>query len=300
MPIRCESFLELWEYAERGIDIPRQGGSAPPAEHAKTSFLTAAPPNRAFVQLIKPVWTLGFPFTYEWGPWLMELSQTFDKAADLYEKYRPCYVGQLFDDIFSYARIDGASRLVEIGIGTGHATKPFLETGALVTAVEQGEALSNLCRQKFAECKKSAVFERDCEVLPASRAPSSPRGMPAGKGAQSPDARAYAGVSLLGRPQHRRRKNPAQARCLCQKAPLFPHPAPAPQKGRRKKEGDGPHRPPVPLPAAVSRRLTLSLPRPFPQTALFLPCSTRGSLPQSAPLRPRPTPGTGTADRPPQ
>ena len=97
-----------------------------------------------------------------------------------------------------------------------------------------------------------------------------------------------------------RRKNPAQARCLCQKAPLFPHPAPAPQKGRRKKEGDGPHRPPVPLPAAVSRRLTLSLPRPFPQTALFLPCSARGSLPQSAPLRPRPTPGTGTADRPPQ
>lgn len=61
----------------------------------------------------------------------MELSQTFDKAADLYEKYRPCYVGQLFDDIFSYARIDGASRLVEIGIGTGHATKPFFWKPAL-------------------------------------------------------------------------------------------------------------------------------------------------------------------------
>ena len=176
----------------------------------------------------------------------------------------------------------------------------FLETGALVTAVEQGEALSNLCRQKFAECKKSAVLAGDGAAPPAPR-PRPPRPVRrGGTGAQSPDARAYAGVSLLGRPQHRRRKNPAQARCLCQKAPLFPHPAPAPQKGRRKKEGDGPHRPPVPLPAAVSRRLTLSLPRPFPQTALFLPCSARGSLPQSAPLRPRPTPGTGTADRPPQ
>lgn len=87
----------------------------------------------------------------------MELSQTFDKAADLYEKYRPCYVGQLFDDIFSYARIDGASRLVEIGIGTGHAAKPFLETGALVTAVEQGEALSNLCRQKFKDYPNFSV-----------------------------------------------------------------------------------------------------------------------------------------------
>lgn len=43
---------------------------------------------------------------------------------------RPGYVPALYDDIFQLAAIDEASNVLEIGIGGGQATLPFLKTGA--------------------------------------------------------------------------------------------------------------------------------------------------------------------------
>lgn len=77
------------------------------------------------------------------------ISWTFDTAVELYEKYRMCYINQIYDDIFSYKPIDHTSCLVEVGIGTGHATLPFLKTGASVAAVEYGANLSSFCEMKF-------------------------------------------------------------------------------------------------------------------------------------------------------
>ena len=101
----------------------------------------------------------------------MELYQTFDQVAELYEKYRACYVGQIYDDIFSYSHIHSTDRLIEVGIGTGHATLPFLQTGAHVTAVEYGENLSNFCRQKFEHYLNFSVITskfEDCEFADES------------------------------------------------------------------------------------------------------------------------------------
>lgn len=86
------------------------------------------------------------------------LEWTFNTEAEKYEKMRPGYVSELYEDIFKYIPINESSNVIEIGIGGGQATLPILKTGCKLTAVEYGENLAELCRQKFKEFPKfSAV-----------------------------------------------------------------------------------------------------------------------------------------------
>ncbi len=79
------------------------------------------------------------------------LNWTFDTVADTYEKLRPGYVDELYHTIFNYKPINNLSRVVEIGIGGGQATLPFLKTGCKLTAVDYGEKFCEICRDKFKE-----------------------------------------------------------------------------------------------------------------------------------------------------
>ena len=79
------------------------------------------------------------------------LNWTFNTVPELYEKYRHCYVDRIYNDIFLYKPVDESCKLIEVGIGTGIATLPFLKTGAQVTAIEYGDSLSEFCRTKFKE-----------------------------------------------------------------------------------------------------------------------------------------------------
>ena len=69
----------------------------------------------------------------------------------MYDKWRPAYVPELYEDIFAYKSIDKASHVLEIGIGTGQATLPFLNTGCHLTAVELGDRLAKIAGEKFHE-----------------------------------------------------------------------------------------------------------------------------------------------------
>ncbi|WP_271712110.1 class I SAM-dependent methyltransferase [Anaeromicropila herbilytica] len=77
------------------------------------------------------------------------LEWTFDTVAEEYDKWRPEYVPELYSDIFWYTNIFPESHALEIGIGTGQATKPILETGCSVIAVEPGKNLAELTRENF-------------------------------------------------------------------------------------------------------------------------------------------------------
>lgn len=79
------------------------------------------------------------------------LEWTFNTEASKYEKMRPGYVSELYQDIFNYMPMDKLSNVVEVGIGGGQATLPIMETGCKLTAVEYGANLAELCRQKFKE-----------------------------------------------------------------------------------------------------------------------------------------------------
>ena len=66
----------------------------------------------------------------------------FDNVPEIYDRVRPAYPPELFDALFSYIAGDQDLRAVEIGPGTGKATRPLLEHGIAVTAVEPGELLA--------------------------------------------------------------------------------------------------------------------------------------------------------------
>jgi SAM-dependent methyltransferase len=78
------------------------------------------------------------------------LRQTFDSAADLYEAARPSYPDALFDDLVELAGLEPGDRLLEIGCGTGKATRSMLERGFSVVCVELGAQLAERARRSLA------------------------------------------------------------------------------------------------------------------------------------------------------
>lgn len=99
-------------------------------------------------------------------PTIQGLELSFDKVASTYEKFRPGYPDELYRMIFDYSALNESSCAIEVGIGGGQATLPILKTGCHLTAVEYGEELSKICKDKFKEYRNFSVitskFENTC------------------------------------------------------------------------------------------------------------------------------------------
>lgn len=77
------------------------------------------------------------------------LRRTFDTAAERYDRVRPGYPSAVFDDLVALGELEGGSRILEIGCGTGQATLPLAERGYAITAVELGADLAAIARRKL-------------------------------------------------------------------------------------------------------------------------------------------------------
>lgn len=77
------------------------------------------------------------------------LRATFDRVADLYDQARPRYPSALYDDLIALSGIRPGDRLLEIGCGTGIATRPLLQRGFDVVCVEPGERLAAAARRNL-------------------------------------------------------------------------------------------------------------------------------------------------------
>jgi SAM-dependent methyltransferase len=75
-----------------------------------------------------------------------ELATTFDSVAELYERSRPGYPDELFADLAGIAGLDRAD-VLEIGPGTGQATRGLRARGWRVTALEPGADLARVARR---------------------------------------------------------------------------------------------------------------------------------------------------------
>jgi SAM-dependent methyltransferase len=64
---------------------------------------------------------------------------TFDQIATLYDRARPNYPEQLFDDLFVLGDLEPGTRVVEIGCGTGQASRPLARRGCRLACVELGK-----------------------------------------------------------------------------------------------------------------------------------------------------------------
>jgi SAM-dependent methyltransferase len=76
--------------------------------------------------------------------------KTFDEVAELYDRYRPGYPAALVEDVVAQSGIPPAGRILEIGCGTGKATRPFAERGYRITALEPGPNLARLAEANLA------------------------------------------------------------------------------------------------------------------------------------------------------
>jgi SAM-dependent methyltransferase len=74
----------------------------------------------------------------------------FDAVAELYERARPTYPPKVFDDVVALSGVPDGGRVLEIGCGTGQATRPMAERRYRMTAVELGANLAAAARRNLA------------------------------------------------------------------------------------------------------------------------------------------------------
>jgi SAM-dependent methyltransferase len=84
-------------------------------------------------------------------------ASAFDRDPKNYDELRPRYCPELFNDVMTLAGVGPGTSALEIGVGTGQATLPFLKRGCRVTAVEMGEHLAQYVAMKYRDAHFSVV-----------------------------------------------------------------------------------------------------------------------------------------------
>jgi SAM-dependent methyltransferase len=78
------------------------------------------------------------------------LRATFDQDAEAYDRSRPVAPDDVFDEVVRRASLSAGSTVVEIGPGTGQATRHLAARGLQVVAVELGAHLAERARANLA------------------------------------------------------------------------------------------------------------------------------------------------------
>lgn len=86
------------------------------------------------------------------------MASSFNGAPFEYENVRPGYPERLFDEIVDLAGLDEDSKVLEVGCGTGQATKSLLERGYNLHCLDIGENLLEIAREKFSEYNASFEY----------------------------------------------------------------------------------------------------------------------------------------------
>lgn len=73
----------------------------------------------------------------------------FNEVADLYDRARPGYPPAMFDDLLAGVAVREGTRVVEVGCGTGQATRVLASTGAHIRAIELGPDLATTARRNL-------------------------------------------------------------------------------------------------------------------------------------------------------
>lgn len=88
---------------------------------------------------------------------------SFDVYANNYDEIRPSYPNELFQDIFSVCNIQNTDEILEIGAGSGIATKKLEKFNCNVTAIEPGENLYKITHSYFMNKNKIQVLNTTFE-----------------------------------------------------------------------------------------------------------------------------------------
>jgi len=89
--------------------------------------------------------------------WSRQDGRVFDDVPELYDRVRPVYPAELISDLVGITGIGQRSSLLEVGCGTGQATRSLAALGGKVTAVEPGPNMAALARRRLREMPNVAV-----------------------------------------------------------------------------------------------------------------------------------------------
>ncbi|MBU3863746.1 methyltransferase domain-containing protein [Streptomyces sp. 4503] len=101
----------------------------------------------------------------------VHLGRIFDEDAELYDRARPGYPPELFDDLMEVAGTGPGCRVLEVGAGTGKATLPLAERGCRITAVELGADMAAVARRNLAGFEAVEIVTADFETWPLPEEP---------------------------------------------------------------------------------------------------------------------------------
>ncbi|RPF39059.1 bifunctional 2-polyprenyl-6-hydroxyphenol methylase/3-demethylubiquinol 3-O-methyltransferase UbiG [Streptomyces sp. TLI_185] len=85
------------------------------------------------------------------------LGWVFNEVAELYDRVRPGYPDELFADLVAITGMDERSSVLEVGCGSGQATRSLAALGCSVTAVEAGADMAALARRRVASFRNVEV-----------------------------------------------------------------------------------------------------------------------------------------------
>jgi len=94
------------------------------------------------------------------------LAVTFDHAADLYQRARPEYPSELYDDLLAVTVLSPGARLLEVGCATGKATMSMARRGFRITCLEPGAALAAAARSNLAAFDVEVIERRFEDWIP--------------------------------------------------------------------------------------------------------------------------------------
>lgn len=78
----------------------------------------------------------------------------FDEDPELYERTRPGYTRELVDEVCEFAALTDSSRVLEVGCGTGKATRAFAGRVGSMLCLDPGPGLLEVARR---ECPEPSV-----------------------------------------------------------------------------------------------------------------------------------------------
>lgn len=89
---------------------------------------------------------------------IQEAGRSFNQQAPLYHEIRPQYPGALFDALINVTSLPQHAKLLEIGPGTGQATKPLAKRGYAITAIEIGPSLAEIARHELRQYPNAGII----------------------------------------------------------------------------------------------------------------------------------------------
>lgn len=91
--------------------------------------------------------------------WKRSWGVGFDAVPDAYDAARPGYPAALYRDLKKICDLDSGTRTLEIGCGTGQATRDLAPEVASILALEPGKGLAKKARERLSQFQNVEVLQ---------------------------------------------------------------------------------------------------------------------------------------------